>query len=49
MPFLDQLPETLLPMLSVYGTLDLDLRSLIGTALIFFLLDLLVTRPLGAV
>jgi CDP-2,3-bis-(O-geranylgeranyl)-sn-glycerol synthase len=49
LPFIDQLPEALLPMLSLYGALALDLRSLIGTALIFFVLDLLVTRPLGAV
>ena len=49
MPFLDQLPEALLPMLSLHGALQLDLQSIVGTTFIFFLLDLLLTRPLGAV
>lgn len=38
MPFLDQLPDALLPLLSLYGPLQLEPLSLVGTALILLVL-----------
>nr|PZN76390.1 MAG: CDP-archaeol synthase [Pseudomonadota bacterium] len=43
-PLLDQLPESLLPMLLLRGPLDLDALTVAGTAAVFTLLDLLASR-----
>jgi CDP-2,3-bis-(O-geranylgeranyl)-sn-glycerol synthase len=48
-PGLDQLPEALLPLLSLYQPLGLDPVSLIGTAMVFLILNLLFGPPLNAV
>jgi CDP-2,3-bis-(O-geranylgeranyl)-sn-glycerol synthase len=43
-PLLDQLPESLLPLLLFAGPLDLSHEMVFGTALVFTLLDLAATR-----
>lgn len=47
-PLLDQLPESLLPMVLLYGPLGLDSLSMTGTAFVFLLLDLAATRATAA-
>lgn len=39
-PLIDQLPEALLPMLVLRGALRLDTTAIVGTALVFMLLDM---------
>jgi CDP-2,3-bis-(O-geranylgeranyl)-sn-glycerol synthase len=43
-PLLDQLPEALLPMLVLRGTMGLDTAAMVGTAIVFTLLDILTAR-----
>jgi RimJ/RimL family protein N-acetyltransferase len=43
-PFLDQLPESLLPLCVLAGPLELSAASIAGTAALFMLLDLLTAR-----
>jgi len=43
-PFLDQLPEALLPLLVFSGILGLDPVTIVGTTLAFTVLDLIVTK-----
>ncbi len=47
-PFLDQLPEALLPMIVLHDRLDLTLHAIAGTAVVFMVLDLLATGLLGS-
>jgi CDP-2,3-bis-(O-geranylgeranyl)-sn-glycerol synthase len=41
LPLLDQLPEALLPMLVLRGPMGLDATAIVGTAVVFSLLDAL--------
>jgi len=43
-PLVDQLPEALLPMFVLHGTMGLDATEIIGTALAFTVLDVLTAR-----
>ena len=47
-PLVDQIPEALLPMLTLYFPLGLNVGSLLGTVAVFAVLDFVVTRRLGA-
>jgi CDP-2,3-bis-(O-geranylgeranyl)-sn-glycerol synthase len=44
LPLLDQLPEALLPMLCLRTPLNLDLPEVIGTTILFSVLDMLTAR-----
>lgn len=47
-PGLDQLPESALPLLAVWGPLQLDLLRYAATVVVFSLLDLVASRTLGS-
>lgn len=44
LPLVDQLPEALVPMFILRDFIGLDARSVIGTAIVFTLLDILTAR-----